>query len=232
MAVLREELEFIKLQLTEMERSPSNRLRSPYPAVDIDGFYSLVGEALRVYQLAEGRAEDRLIIYTEEYPPIQYERETVTVRLRDRGPGVMSKTAPMGKPRELKPTVREVYDDPILPRYQIWELGWMRDNVIEFCIWCQTNKEANKLALWFEDFMNANMWFFRSRGVNQLYFNGRDEDFIILDKRLVGRPLTYFVRTERITQLREKVLEEIVVNLTVTDDVDATLEDVIDARES
>lgn len=212
--------------LGEIQRSPSNRLRSPHPAVDIDGFYSLVGEALRVYQLAEGKAEDRLLIYTEEYPPVQYERETITVRLRDRAPGVMGKAAPQGTPRELKPTVREVYDDPTLPRYQIWELGWMRDNVIEFCIWSQTNKEANKLALWFEDFMNANMWFFRSRGVNQLYFQGRDADFNIIDKRLVGRPLTYFVRTERITQLREKVLEEIVVNLTVTDDVNATLSDV------
>ncbi len=227
MAVLTQELEFVKLMLSEIQRSPSNRLRSPYPAVDIDGFYSLVEQAMRVYQLAEGRAEDRLIIYTEEYPLVQYERETVTVRLVDRAPAVMGKTAPQGKPRELKPTVREVYDDPDLPRYQIWELGWMRDNVIEFTMWSQTNKEANKMALWFEDFMNANMWFFRSRGVNQLYFNGRDEDFAILDKRLVGRPLTYFVRTERITQLREKVLEEIVVNLTVTTDQEATLDDII-----
>lgn len=226
MTVLTQELEFVRLMLQDIERSPSNRLRSPHPAVDIDGFYSLVGEALRVYQLAEGRAEDKLIVYTEEYPPVQYVRETITVRLRDRGPGVMGKSAPMGKPRELKPTVRDVYDDPILPRYQIWELGWMRDNIIEFTMWSQSNKEANKMALWFEDFMNANMWFFRSRGVNQLYFNGRDEDFHILDKRLVGRPLTYFVRTERITQLREKVLEEIVVNLTVTTDQEATLDDV------
>lgn len=226
MTVLTQELEFVRIMLGEIQRSPSNRLRSPFPAVDIDGFYSLVNEAMRVYQLAEGRAEDRLIIFSEEYPPENYEREMVTVRLIDRGPAVMSKSAPQGSPRELKPTVREVYDDPVLPRYQIWELGWMRDNIIEFCIWSQTNKEANKIALWFEDFMNNNMWFFRSRGVNQLYFNGRDNDFVILDKRLVGRPLTYFVRTEKITQLREKVLEEVVVNLTVTNDQEAELSDV------
>jgi hypothetical protein len=226
MTVLTQELEFVRIMLGEIQRAPSNRLRSPFPAVDIDGFYSLVSEAMRSYQLAEGRAEDRLIIFSEEYPPQNYESEMVTVRLIDRGPAVMSKSAPQGSPRELKPTVREVYDDPVLPRYQIWELGWMRDNIIEFCIWSQTNKEANQIALWFEDFMNNNMWFFRSRGVNQLYFNGRDNDFVILDKRLVGRPLTYFVRTEKITQLREKVLEEMVVNLTVTDDVDAELSDV------
>lgn len=226
MTVLTQELEFVRIMLGEIQRAPSNRLRSPFPAVDIDGFYSLVSEAMRSYQLAEGRAEERLIVFSEEYPPQNYENEMVTVRLIDRGPAVMSKSAPQGSPRELKPTVREVYDDPVIPRYQIWELGWMRDNIIEFCIWSQTNKEANKIALWFEDFMNNNMWFFRSRGVNQLYFNGRDNDFVILDKRLVGRPLTYFVRTEKITQLREKVLEEMVVNLTVTTDVDAELADV------
>jgi hypothetical protein len=221
----REELARIKVYLQDLERLPSNRLRSPSPAVDIDGFYSLVGEALRTYQLAEGKAEDRLLIYTEEYPPENYERETITVRLRGRESGVMANTAPLGKPRELKPNVRETYEDPILPGYQIWELGWMRDNLVEFTVWSQTNKEANKIALWFEDFMHYNMWFFRSRGVNQLYFNGRDEDFMILDKRLVGRPLVYFVRTERIIQLREKVLEELVVNAIVTTDQDAELSD-------
>jgi len=223
--LVKEELARIKVQLADMERFPSNRLRSPSPAVDIDGFYNLVGEALNVYQLAEGRAKDRLIIYTEEYPPENYERETITVRLRNRQPAVMSRTAPRGQPRELKPTVREVYEDPILPGYQIWELGWMRDNVIEFTMWSQTNKEANKMALWFEDFMHYNMWFFRSRGVNQLYLDNREEDFKILDKRLVGRPIMYFVRTERIIQLREKVLEEIIVNAIVTTDQEAELSD-------
>lgn len=223
--LVKEELARIKLSLTDLERRSSNRLRSPSPAVDIDGFYELTGEALEVFQLAEGRAADKLIIYSEEFQPENYERETISVRLRSRQPAVMSKTAPMGQPRELKPTVREVYDDPLLPGYQIWELGWMRDNVIEFCMWSKSNKEANKMALWFEDFMHYNMWFFRSRGVNQLYFNGRDEDFKILDKRLVGRPLTYFVRTERIIQLREKVLEEIIVNAIVTTDQDAELSD-------
>jgi len=223
--LVREELARIKLQLTDMQRLPSNRLRSPSPAVDIDGFYELVGEALRIYQLTEGKAADRLYIYTEEFQPENYERETISVRLRSRQPAVMSKTAPLGQPRELKPTVREVYEDPILPKYQIWELGWMRDNVIEFCMWSKSNKEANKMALWFEDFMHYNMWFFRSRGVNQLYLNNREEDFIILDKRLVGRPITYFVRTERIIQLREKVLEEIIVNAIVTTDQDASLTD-------
>ena len=228
MTELIRELEFAKLSLQDLERRQSDRLRSPFPAVDIDGFYSLVGEMLVAYQLAEGRAEDKLIIFTEEYPPENYERETISVRLRKRQPAVMSKSAPLGQPRELKPHLREVYDDPILPRYQIWELGWMRDNIVEFTMWSKSNKEANKLALWFEDFMHHNMWFFRSRGVNQLYFNGREEDFIILDKRLVGRPLTYFVRTEKITQVREKVLEEIIVSLTVTTDTEATLDDVED----
>lgn len=226
--LVKEELARIKIQLHDELRKPSNRLRSPQPAVDIDGFYSLVGEALQTFQLAEGRAEDKLLIYTEEFQPENYERETISVRLKHRQPAVMSKTAPMGQPRELKPNVREVYDDPILPGYQIWELGWMRDNLVEFCVWSKSNKEANKIALWFEDFIHYNMWFFRSRGVNQLYLNEREQDFIILDKRLVGRPITYFVRTERIIQLREKVLEELIVNAIVTTDQDAELSDYID----
>jgi hypothetical protein len=218
-----EEFTLIQLALADaVDRRPSNRLRSPYSAIDIDGFYNLVGEALRIFQLEEGKAEDRLFIYTEDWPPEPYERETISVRLGKRDPGVMGGTAPMGQPRERKPHVREVYDDPLYPKYKIYEFGWMRDNIIEFTMWSKTNKEANKMALWFEDFMHYNMWYFRSRGVNQLYFDGRGEDFMILDKRLVGRPLMYFVRTEKITQVREKVLEKLVVNLTV--DYDNTSE--------
>lgn len=213
-----EDFELLRIELRDIIRKPSDYTRSPFPAVDLNGFYDLVRQALQVYQLQEGRAEDKLIIYTEEWPPESYERETITVRLNDRQPGVFSRTAPMGQPRELKPHFREVYDDPVYPRYQIYEFGQWMDNIVEFTMWSKTNKEANKLALWFEDFMYYNMWYFRKQGVNQLFLKQRSEDFQILDKRLVGRPIMYFVRTEKIYQIREKVLESLVVNVTVTTD--------------
>ena len=205
------------MQLLRPRQGPE-RLKSPEPAKDINGFYELVSEALRQYQLQEGKAEDRLIIFTEDFPPDEYVRETVSFVLKSRMPAVMGKTAPGGAPREYKPNLRDSYPDPDVPGHEIHELGWMMDNYIRFVIWSQSNKEANTLALWFEDFMNCFLWFFRQQGVNQLFFHEREQDFQIFEKRLVGRPLVYFVRTEKVTQVRERVLEELVVNLTVSTD--------------
>lgn len=202
------------MQLLRPRQGP-NRLKSPEPAKDIDGFYELVGQALRQYQLQEGKAEDRLIIFTEDWPPDEYKRETISFQLKSRMPAVMGKTAPEGSPREYKPNLRDSFPDPDVPGHEIHEIGWMMDNYIRFVVWSQSNKEANKLALWFEDFMNCFLWFFRKQGVNQLYFYEREDDFQIFEKRLVGRPLVYFVRTEKVTQVRERVLEELVVSLTV-----------------
>jgi len=207
------------MQLLRPRQGP-DRLKSPEPAKDINDFYELVGQALEQYQLQEGRAEDRLIIYTEDWPPDEYVRETVSFQLLNRQPAVMGKAAPEGAPREYKPNLRDSFPDPDVPGHEIHELGWMMDNRIRFCIWSQSNKEANKLALWFEDFMNCFLWFYRKQGINQLFFLEREDDFQIFDKRLVGRPLVYFVRTEKVTHVRERVLEELVVNLTLKTGID------------
>ena len=207
------------MQLLRPRQGP-DRLRSPEPAKDINDFYELVSTALTEYELQQGKAEDRLTIFTEDFNPDEYQRQTVAVSLRSRRPAVMGKTAPRGETREYKPNVRDTYPDPDVPGHFIYELGWMMDNYIRFIIWSQSNKEANKLALWFEDFMNTFLWYYRMQGVNQIYFEEREADFQILEKRLVGRPLVYFVRTEKVTHVRERVLEELVVNLTVSTDAD------------
>ena len=216
-----EELTQIRVLLEHLPSQPQDRLRSPYDALDINGFYDLIGAALRAQQLAEGKSIEELFFYTEEAPPenIDSFREpgTISFHLVRREPGVMGNTAPfVGSPKGYKPMVRQVYDDPQVPRYKIWELGQMFDNEIRFIMWSRTNKEGNTMALWFEDFMIQNMWLFRSRGVNQILYSNREADISIEDKRLVGRPLCYYVRTEKITQVREKVLEELCINISVS----------------
>lgn len=220
-----EELTQIRILLQHIPMQPKDALRSPHPALDINGFYDLVGEALRTQQLAEGKSIEELWFFTEEAPPVEMEsfneQGTVSFSLVRREPGVMGNTAPFtGSPKGYKPMVRDIYDDPEVPRYQIWELGQMFDNEIRFIMWSRTNKEANAMALWFEDFMIQNMWLFRSRGVNQILYSNREGDIMIEDKRLVGRPLCYYVRTEKITRIREKVLEELCINISVSYDTE------------
>lgn len=207
------------MQLLRPRQGP-DRLKSPEPAKDINDFYELVSQAMRQYELQEGKAEDRLTIFTEDFNPDDYQGKTVAVSLRSRRPAVMGKTAPQGAPREVKPNIRDTFPDPDVPGHFIYEIGWMMDNYIRFVIWSQSNKEANQLALWFEDFMNCFLWYYRQQGINQLYFEEREEDFQVLERRLVGRPLVYFVRTEKVTHVRERVLEELVVSLTVSTDAD------------
>ena len=58
-------------------------------------------------------------------------------------------------------------------------------------------------------------WWFKLQGVNRILFWGRGEDQTVDDdgNKWFGRPLDYFVRTEKLRRFEEKKLEEILIKL-------------------
>ena len=78
-------LEQLAINAAELGASP--RLRTPYPAQDIDGFFRLVGRAISAQQEAEGVQNP--IIYTEEMPENDdnISSEIITYSVNMRKPG-------------------------------------------------------------------------------------------------------------------------------------------------
>ena len=112
--------------------------------------------------------------------------ETISIRLVRREPGRFSEGRPYeGDVRNLRPILRQVYDDPENPGYKRAEMGYWYDNTVRFTCWARTNKEADARALWFEALMEDYKWFYRLRGVNRVLFHGRGT-FCGADPLLVG----------------------------------------------
>lgn len=179
-------------------------------------FYDLVNRALTDYQARAGISLVNYVNFTEEDPDPKDTTEVISFRLIRREPGAYSQGAPFeGSVKNLKPIVRETGVDDDNSDYRFAIQGYWYDNLIRFNCWARTNKQANERACWFEDFMEDYTWWFKLQGVNRILFWGRGEDQTVDDdgNKWFGRPLDYFVRTEKLRRFEEKKLEEILIKL-------------------
>jgi len=183
---------------------------------NLSQFYDLINRALIDYQARAGTRLEYQVTFTEEDPDIENDTETVTFRLMRREPGSYSQGAPFqGDVKNMRPIVREKGSDPNNPDYRITTTGYWYDNLVRFTCWAKTNKQANYRANWFEDFMEDYTWWFKLSGVNRVLFWGRGEDQTVTvdNNKWYGRPLNFFVRTEKLRTFEEKKLEEILIKL-------------------
>ncbi len=194
------------------------------PAKNLQEVYQTVGKAIENLQTRADLAEEHKIVFVEGMPDKKILEELASKRkggivsfsLIKREPGSFSQGAPFeGAVRNMKPIFREEADDPENPGYKVGAVGYWHDNIIRFTCWANTNKRANELAQWFEDMMDEYMWYFKAEGINRMLFWGRSADSTenIDGNKWYGRPIDYFVRTEKIKVFSEKTIEKIVLSI-------------------
>jgi hypothetical protein len=197
----------------------SERLRTPYPAKDLNEFFPLLAEVMRLQQSQDGIVEP--ILLTEEMPDIDdnISGERITYSLHRRLPGVFeqvnqSLASNERRTRNRKAILREIIPDPDNPGLMIHIYGQDYDNFVNFIVWARTNKVANDRAVWFENLMEEWRWYFEVSGIKMVSFEERGMDIRLSpeNRKVVGRPFRYFIRTEKITIIREAALREIAIN--------------------
>lgn len=179
-------------------------------------FYDLVRQVIDDYERRAGVSEKDQVIFTEEEPDIKSETETITFSLVRREPGAYGQGAPFeSRVRNMRPIIREDTLDPQNPDHRVVTLGYWYDNVVRFTCWARTNKAANARAEWFEGLMEEYSWLFKLQGVNRTLFWGRQTDVVVdvQNNRWYGRPIDYFVRTEKLRVFSEKKIEEILLKI-------------------
>lgn len=202
----------------------SRRTTSLKPARNLQEVYETVRLAIENMQTRQNLKEVHKIIYVEGDPDQKIVEELASKRkggiisfsLVKRQPGAFSQGAPMeGAVRNMRPIFREERNDPDNPGYKLGSVGYFHDNIIRFTCWGQTNKRANELAQWFEDLMDEYAWYFKAEGVDRVLFSGRNADISenIEGNKWYGRPIDYFVRTEKIKVFSEKTIEKIVLSI-------------------
>ena len=139
--------------------------------------------------------------------------------MKKRAPGTMKGgNSPFDEGRrELQPRIRDVISESLeTPGEATVLYGQWFDNLICFEIAARTAHRANELALWFEEVMECNRYYFAGKGIHRYFFHERDEDKHqqIGNESVFYRPMVYYVRTEKSYKLSERALNNIVVCLT------------------
>jgi hypothetical protein len=193
------------------------RMLRPRQAQDIDGFTDLVSQVLEEEQDRIEVPADRRITLVQDFPPDGITTEVITFGLVRRKPGPFSRGPAFNNVgvSEVKPHVRGVEVDTSNPGMRTVIMGQKFENEIMLTCWARTNKQANIRARWLEDVMKNWTWYIRFNGIEDFFFMGQDEDIhMALDNTnqvLHGRPMRFYVRTERTTTILEPVIRHIVV---------------------
>ena len=201
-----------------IERAIQDRTRTPGDTKDIFEVLELIRVAIKDYESRSHVTQDAQIDVIYEKPDRPIEVETISLSVISRVPGMYSQGKPgdMG-PKNRRPILREMLDDPDNPGYKRAVLGFFYDNIIRLTCWAKTNKAANDRAIWLENLMEENDWFFVWSGVNRLLYDSwRSSELVdIVNNRYYGRPIDFFVRTEKLINVSEKTLEQICIKFGV-----------------
>jgi len=179
-------------------------------------FYDLVRRAVDDYESRAGVSQANKVIFTEEEPDEKSQTESIVFSLIERLPGQFSQGEPMSRDHvNFRPMFREEYDDPVNAGYRCMVNGYYYDNIVRFTAWARTNKAANARAEWFEDLMEEYSWWFKLQGVDRVLFWGRNSDLVttVNENKWYGRPINYFIRTEKLRTFQQKTLEQILIRL-------------------
>lgn len=203
-------------QVEKAEQSPKGT--TPGRAKNYFEFLQLVNKALNDYQTRENIIDNQRLRLAWEREDDIADTQSISVTITRREPGTFSQGAPFeGSVRNLRPVLREYKNDPDNPGYRIAVYGKWYDNLVKFTCWASTNAEAIRRSFWFEEFMEKYTWFFVISGVPRVLFMSQEEEVTVDNdgNKLYGRSLIYYVKTEKITTVSEKQLEEIYVSLSV-----------------
>jgi len=212
--VVQQVFEFVRG--TEVPRQGQPRATTFGDTKSLLGFYDLVRQTLEDYESRAGTPQENRVKFTEDEPDIKSQSESIVFSLVERKPGQFAQGSPMSRSHSnYRPRMREDYADPDNPGYRCVVNGYYYDNIVRFTAWAKTNKAANARAMWFEDMMEEYSWWYKLQGVDRVLFWGRSSDQVIVvnDNKWYGRPMDYFVRTEKIRTFKQKTLEEILIKL-------------------
>lgn len=193
-----------------------DRTVTPGRAKDIVEVAELIEQAIRDYETRLHTTEEAKVNLVYERPEKEFDNETIAISFATRTPGSIGQGGPMeSKTKNLRPILREIKDDPDNPGYKRMVLGYYYDNIVRLTCWARTNKVANTRAIWLENLMEEYTWWFNYSGVNRIFYDGWKTPVMldINNQRYFGRPIDFYVRTEKLLNVSQKTLEEICVRL-------------------
>ena len=199
-----------------IENAIPSPTKTPGITKDIVEVAELIEIATKDYEKRFGTTKEAQVDFVFERPDIAFSGERLGFSFPVRQPGAFGGGRPFeSKTKNLRPVLREVADDPDNPGYKKAVLGYWYDNIIRITCWARNNKTVLKRAIWVENMMEEYTWWFVRSGTNRIFYEGwQPSVFLDINNDIYfGRPIDYYVKTEKLIHISEKTLEEIEVTL-------------------
>jgi hypothetical protein len=189
--------------------------------LDLETFFNLANKVIESAQKDKGIKDSKLVKLIEEYPPLELNdlgKETITFKVIERKPGMMSKKGD-SRPQRKSRYYYE-YSDPCEANKTITVSTRPVDHIIEFNCWAVSNKLANRRALWLEKLFINTAFVFVENGAERFFWKERRADTYqtVGNQRLFCRPLHFFLRFREFeaisnSTLRTFFIENNIINL-------------------
>ncbi len=196
------------------------RLRSSLPAVDIQGFFKAVEDALKLHLASSKWPEGTKPTFVHSFPKARLIQpddpfDVITFSV---GGSEMAATSNDGSRIPRGPQIRDKVARKVKYGYDNVTMAWKEEVAVVFNIWSKSNRRADDMVNWFHRFMmkyGAIYKFFMARGVDRFQFvkRGRDEVENAEGQEVYKRSLVYMIRIEYVDVLEEKLLETINLNV-------------------
>lgn len=188
----------------------------PAKGEDIWGFFRDVGHLIEVVE--ERDAKHKKILYTEEYgSKTEYlDEEIISFEIAERGPGTFEQGTPGRGIKMRKPILLGTERDPVEPQYKVYVLQLWYDNFVSLGCWALTLGAMNKRIEWLENLMISYGWFFEAKGFHLRYegLGDAQRQDAKGGGKYYGRPLIYWVRSQKTFKIYEKTLDQLIIELT------------------
>jgi hypothetical protein len=201
--------------------------RSPLPAVNIDGFFRMISQALALYIKTEGPPENISPILVEEFPRERLTKQDdsfdiITFRVKTSTMAASTNSDIIPK----RPSLRESRPSTSKgPDYNENVYGWWETVQPEFTIWSRSNANANNMTEWFHVFLMKYAYFtkyFAGRGIENFVFLERVDQAIDHNEgqEVYKRLLLYEFRLNRLVTTETRVLTNVGVTYGIGNETD------------
>lgn len=195
-----------------------NATKAPYAPRSLADFPAVLRGVLTAAQTQTHVIDGSDVILTTDNVDFEATRSgkhVISLSLKKREPAGAGNGKPFNQEfKNYVPTLREQYTDPEDEGYKVAVFGKFYDNLVCMSIATTSSHEADVRASWLEDVIESYEWYFNQRGI-KIIFLRRNEDKLqtVNDNKIYIRPLEFYVRTEKLRKVSQKVLEELVINI-------------------